>query len=116
MDGFEKRRHKRLPMRLDLLCRKLGTPAQKVHTGCVVNVGTGGLYFETTSGAFEPGDLTEVRLSVPPRAGLLEMGGTIRTFARVLRAESAPNPRADAQSSLTQGVALEFCRSPRLCL
>ncbi len=116
MDGFEKRRHRRLAIKLYLSCRKVGVPAQKLHAGCTVNVGAGGLFFETTDAEFERGDLAEVRLSVPPTAGLLELGGTMCALGRVLRAGNISNPHTGSQSSLVRGVALEFSRPPKLCM
>jgi len=116
VDGFEKRKHRRLAIKLYLSCRKVGIPAQKPHAGRTVNVGPGGLYFETTDAEFERGDLAEVRLSVPPTSGLLELGGTMCALGRVLRAENISYPHTGPQSSVVRGVALEFSRPPKLCM
>ena len=114
MGNFERRRHNRLAMSLDLLCRKLGAPAQQLYQGRVVNIGTGGLYFETAVHGFEPGNFAEVRLSIPPTTGLLELGGTMRAIAKVLRTQTLSRSRTGLQSPAVQGVAMEFCRRPRL--
>ena len=116
MDGVEKRKHRRLGASFDLSCRKAGTPTQELYTGRTVNVGTGGLYFETTQAAFEPGNLAEVRLSVPPTSGLLELGGTICGLARVVRTENLRSSGIASQSRAVQGVAVEFCQAPKLCI
>lgn len=106
----EKRKYKRLSIKLDLSYRKAGSAAEKFYTGHTVNVSPGGLYFETAAEAFEPGDLLRVELTIPPTVGLLQFGGRISGLARVLRtcsiSESLPSAR--------YGVALEFCRSPKL--
>jgi len=104
-----------LAMRLSLVCRRLGAPGQQLHEGRLVDIGTGGLYFETAEQGFERGNLAEVRLSIPARTGLLELGGTMRAVARVLRAGSVSRSRTGLQSPAVQGVAMEFCRRPRLC-
>lgn len=105
MDRLEKRRHKRLGTKYNLSCRKVGSTSNIFYDGHTLNVSTGGLYFETTSSAFEQGDLLKVELIIPPSSGLLEFGGKIAGFAKVLRTDSA---------SGRHGVALEFCRSPKL--
>ncbi|MGA1979706.1 MAG: PilZ domain-containing protein [Sedimentisphaerales bacterium] len=106
MESFEKRKFKRLQISLGLSCRKVGSTEEKLHNGCTVNVSPGGLYFETADNVFEPGNLLKVELTIPPTAGLLEFGGRISGFGRVLRT---------CLHSGRYGVALEFCRSPKLC-
>jgi len=107
MDRLEKREHKRLGANYNLSCRKVGSNSNIFYYGHTVNISTGGLYFETMSSTFEQGDLLQVELSIPPTSGLLEFGGKIAGFAKVLRTDSA---------SGKQGVALQFCRTPKLCL
>ncbi len=115
MDRDERRKYKRLGARFDLSYRQVGAATDRAHSGCTVNVGTGGLYFETKYKVFKPGSLLEVELSIPPKRGLLEFGGRMSGFARVLRTDII----SDADAGLTfdkHGVAVQFCRSPRLCL
>ena len=107
MDRSEKRRHRRLGARYNISCRKVGSAAHIFYDGYTVNVSPGGLYFETSAGIFEQGNLLKVELSIPPTSGLLEFGGKIAGFAKVLRTDSA---------SGRHGVALQFCRSPKLCI
>jgi hypothetical protein len=87
-----------------------------------MNVSPGGLYFQTDSGAFEPGSLVNVELSIPPTTGLLEYGGRISGFAKVLRADDiSPTEEGQARlrrgglSSARYGVAAEFCHSLKVC-
>jgi hypothetical protein len=115
MDQDERRKYKRLGVRFDLSYREVGAATDRTHSGSTVNVGTGGLYFETNDVSFKPGSLLEVELSIPPRRGLLEFGGRISGFARVLRTDSV-SPEGSVLTSGKYGVALQFCRSPRLCL
>jgi len=99
-------------VKLDLSCRKVDSPSEKFYSGYTVNVCPGGLYFETPAGEFETGSLLQVDLSVPPTAGLLEFGGRISSFGRVLRTDApGTNPALMTDS---YGIALEFSRSPKL--
>jgi len=109
MNSSEKRKFKRLPIMLDLSCRKVGTETEELYKGYTVNVSPGGVYFETTEDSFEAGNLLKVELSIPPTVGLLELGGRISGFGRVLRTD------VEMQSD-KYGVAMEFCRSPKLCI
>ena len=116
MDRAEKRKHKRLGAKFDISCREVGSTTGQSHTGCTVNVGPGGLYFETESATFKPGSLVEVELSIPPRRGLLEFGGRISGFARVMRTDNIYESAGGTNlSSEIFGVAVQFCRSPKLC-
>jgi hypothetical protein len=98
---------------LNLKCRKIAPPAEQTYTGQTVNVSSGGLYFETPTSAFEPGNLLKVELAIPATAGLLEFGGRISGFAKVLRTnDSLTNTNLTAGR---HGVAAEFSRPPKLC-
>lgn len=116
MDGLEKRKDRRLAMRLSLLCRKLGEPTLTLCAGTVLNVGRGGLYFETTTAQFQPGNLAEVRFAVPPQTGRLEFGGTMQAIATVVRTETLPSSRTNPAIRPLYGVAVHFCRPPKLAL
>lgn len=105
MDRKEQRRHKRLGAEYNLSCRKVGAMPNVSYSGHTLNVSTGGLYFETEADIFEQGNLLKVELDIPPTSGLLEFGGKIAGFAKVLRTDSA---------SGRHGVALQFCRPPKL--
>jgi hypothetical protein len=73
------------------------------------------LYFETAAEEFEPGNLLKVELSIPPTSGQLEFGGRISGFARVLRINAIREFSPGVNSSSKRcGVALEFCRPPKL--
>lgn len=117
MEGTERRKYKRLGAKFDISCREVGSATEQSHSGCTVNVSPGGLYFETEGATFKPGCLVEVELSIPPRRGLLEFGGKISAFARVLRTDSICESAGGTNlSSEIFGVAVQFCRSPKLCM
>jgi hypothetical protein len=109
-----KRKYERLPLRLDLSCRKVSSTEEGLHSGRTVNVSVGGLYFKTARCCFNPGDVLTVELSVPPTTGMLESGGRICTVARVLRTDSTLGSDSGMDTeSRNCGVALEFCQSPK---
>ena len=115
MDRSEKRRHRRLGAQYNISCRKVGSTAHRFYDGHTINVSPDGLYFETATGIFEQGNLLKVELSIPPTSGLLEFGGRISGFARILRTDINSDADADSTSG-KHGIAVQFCRSPRLCL
>ena len=117
MSSSEKRKYRRLPIKLDLSCHKTGSTREKFHTGCTVNVSPGGLYFESEADVFKPGNMLKVELSIPPTAGLLEIGGSISGLGRILRIQTICDSHADTDlHSARSGVALEFCQPLKLCV
>jgi hypothetical protein len=106
MSQPERRKHERLPLQLDLLCQRVGTGGSGLYTGKTVNVSTGGILFHITDCKIDRDDLLNVELTVPPTEGLLELGGRVSTFARVLRIH-----RADSHSH--HAVAAEFLQCPK---
>ena len=114
MCRFEERKHKRLAVKFDLSCCKVGSTTGKSHTGHTVNVSPGGLYFETDTDTLKPGNVVKINLSIPPTAGQLELGGKISAFGRVLRTHNLRDFHTDTSlSSARYGVALEFSQSPK---
>jgi len=117
MDRFERRKYKRLPIKLALSCCKVGSAEEEFYRGYTINVSPGGLYFATPAGIFKPGRLLKIELSIPPTIGVLEFGGRISGFANVLRTHNICDLRTDANlPSARYGVALKFCQRPKLCL
>ncbi len=117
MDRLEKRGHKRLGAAYNISCRKIGSSSNYLYEGCTVNVSTGGLYFETPDNVFEKGELWKVELTIQPTPGLLEFGGKIAGFAKVIRTCNVTDSAIGAGSYPGRyGVAVEFCRPPKLCV
>ena len=115
MGEHEKRRFKRLAAKFDLSCFKVDATQETLYTGRTVNVSPGGLYFETAADSFSTGNLLRIELSIPPKAGQLDYGGRISAFAKVLRTETIDSTNGVHPSYNKYGIALEFCRSPKLC-
>jgi hypothetical protein len=117
MNSTERRKYKRLPIKLELLCSKVDSTPKESHTGCTANVSPGGLYFETSADVFKPGNLLKVELSIPPTTGLLETGGSVSGLGKVLRSDNIRGTyKNTGQPSVRFGVALEFCRPLKLCM
>lgn len=117
MDRPEKRKHKRLGAKFDISCRRIGSQTSEIHEGRTTNISSGGVYFQTTANTFKRGDLLKVELLIPPTSNLLECGGKMEGFAKVLRTDSYFDPTEnDRSSDSSHGIALQFCRPPKLCV
>lgn len=113
MDRPEKRRHRRLGAVYNISCRKIGSGENELHEGRTTNVSSGGLYFETSDDIFTAGNFIRIELFIEPTPGLLEFGGKIAGFAKVLRAANVTQSDMEAGKC---GVAVEFCGPLRLCM
>ncbi len=117
MDRSERRKFKRLWAKFDISCFQVGSPIEQPKSGYTINLSPGGLYFKTSKNIFGQGDLLKVQLLIPPTHGLLEFGGKIASFARVLRTKNIVDSAMNRNSpSVEYGIALEFCRPPKLCV
>ncbi len=61
--------------------------------------------------------MLQVELTIPPKAGQLERLGKISVLGEVVRAERIG--KETEETSLSEdyyGIALEFCRTPRLAI
>lgn len=115
-DRPERRLHRRLDARYEISYQRVSS-ADKSHSGHTANVSSGGMYLETGADPLELGELLKVQLAVPPTPGLLEFGGKMAGFAKVLRADRISDGAEDKTStSGSFGAALQFCRPPKFCL
>lgn len=112
-DRLDKRRHRRLRLKYDISYRKVSSTWGRAYHGRTVNVSSGGLYLETAVKVFEQGDVLKVTIEIPPTVGLLEFGGKLAGYADVLRTERI---RGTDLTFDAYGVAVQFCRSPKLCM
>jgi len=112
----DRRRYQRQPLRLTVLCQKVGQFGGTVYAGNTVNVSPGGVLAEFGDCRLEDGELVSVDMTVPPTEGLLDYGGRFSNYARVVRLDKPHSPAMAESRSLTQTVALEFCESPKLNL
>lgn len=115
MGEFERREFGRSSIKLALSYRRVGPAGQRSHRGYTLNVSPGGLYFRAPAPTPKQGNLLHIELSIPPTAGILEFGGKLSGFARVLRAQSIRDSYTgtDLPSNDCE-VAVEFCQRPKL--
>lgn len=110
----ERRSHQRLALRLSVVCQTVGLAAGKVFTGTTIDVSPGGALVEMNSSNLADGQLLSVEMSVPPTDGLLDFGGRLSNYARVIRIDSEHIALKHHSTSMAQAIALEFCESPKL--
>jgi len=111
MAGSERRKYKRKPIKLDLSFRKIGHFDANIYAGFTYNVCPGGIYFETQEAEIKKGNLLQMKISIPPKAGLLEKGGKIIASGKVLRMETIDVNRNLQAGS--RGVAILFTHPPK---
>ncbi|MBN2314346.1 MAG: PilZ domain-containing protein [Sedimentisphaerales bacterium] len=117
MDRHEKRTFQRLGATYEISCRRIGSQTSQACEGFTENVSPGGVYFRTKTETFKQGDLLKIELSIPPKQGILEFGGKMTGFAKVLRADTINRCSPDdTPSDRLYGVALQFCRPLKLCV
>lgn len=109
----ERRKHKRIPLKFTVLCQKVGLSDGRLYSGNTVNVSPGGMLVEVHHSPLRDGELVSVEMTVPPTEGLLEYGGRLSSYARVIRVGCQEN-QADSSSLGENAIAMEFCESPRL--
>lgn len=110
----DRRRHRRFPLRLSVFCQRVGHSAGKLYSGRTVNVSPSGMLVEMHSDGLRDGELLSVEMTVPPTEGMLEFGGSISSYARVVRSRDDEKP--GRTPSYEKTVAIEFCNSPKLRL
>ena len=115
MEGSEKRRFNRLSANFSVTCRGIDTHKKKICHGYTCNVCPGGMLLCTPTQEFTTGEFVQAELLINPAHGVLEFGGKISGFARILRQEQKLLYSQSKNSpSLEYGIALEFCEILRL--
>lgn len=111
----ERRRHRRLSLRLEVFCRKVGSESRDLIKARAVNIGAGGVLLEADQLApADDGDLFSLEFEAPPEDVNLEFGGRFSGFGRVVRAIERGGENEDSDLSSKKHVAMEFCGRPRL--
>jgi hypothetical protein len=112
MNSLEQREHKRINLKLELCCRLAGDSEDSLYSGHSLNISTGGLLAQTYNSKIKIGDLVNIEMSVPPIEGLLDFGGKMEAFAKIVRITNRKHPEnSDAASQL---LAMQFCHHPKL--
>jgi hypothetical protein len=110
----DRRKHKRLALRLAVTCTPIGQNQQNIYTGNTINVSTGGFLAEIYGRKLTKGQLLNIEMTVPPTKGLLEYGGSFTGYARVIRTETPRSVKAAKAPEKIHTLAMEFCESPKL--
>jgi len=111
--GKDRRRHHRLPLRLEVLCKKAGFSAAGVCSGKTLNISTGGMLVEVGEHEqdYQPDELLSIDMTVEPGEGTLEYGGKLSNYARILRIHTGPER---GYNSSKARIAMQFCEPPKL--
>ncbi|MFQ6047798.1 MAG: PilZ domain-containing protein [Phycisphaerae bacterium] len=115
MSPKERRKHRRLEIRLPLECSCVGAGPISAYRTVTLNVSTGGLYFETEATDIKPGMLLKIELTVPPGDGHFPYQGRVTGLGEVVRVVQLP-PRTDLAGRQRQrmGVATRFKENLKL--
>jgi len=105
-----RRKHRRLLVRMGILCRKIGTMEAHAFVGNSVNISPDGLLVESGQDiAMDTGDLFNVEMDIPRVDRADQIGGKVSAYARVVRINEA---QPDQKSNKKQ-VAFQFCTRPQ---
>lgn len=112
----ERRRHRRLPIQLPLICRSADNPERVVVRSKTINVSTGGLYFETLADEVRPGQQLQLEMTVPPGEGHFPYQGRVIADAHIIRViDLPPQTAAEGLAHLPRkGIAATFSTGLRL--
>lgn len=112
----ERRRYRRLPIQLPLICRDPERPDHVVMQTRTINVSTGGIYFETLADNLRAGQRLDLELTIPPGEGHFPYQGRVTAPARIIRVKGvAPQPDAPGLAHVPRvGVAATFDDSLKL--
>ena len=114
MATSNRRTTERLSLQLDVLYRRTGPILGGSQSARTLNVSVGGICFHTTDDSLRAGLILEIELRIPPRHGVLEMGGRMRGIAQVLRVRQSHPVRDDPGLGGRCVVAARFCQPPTL--
>ena len=111
--GKDRRRHHRLPLRLEVLCRRVGSSAAGTCSAKTLNVSTGGMLVEISESRqdYQPDELLSIDMTVDPGEGMLEYGEKLSSYARILRIHTGLER---GHSSSKARIAMQFCQPPKL--
>lgn len=111
----EKRVHRRLDMQLPLEYRYAELGAGKILQSTTSNISTGGIYFETTDEALQPGDVLAFKVGIPTDDTRFPKHGTISTEGRVVRSRPVDENGNGQNEDITRfGIAAEFQKGFKL--
>ncbi len=138
--GNDKRKHRRLPVKVGVFCRKVGSLHDHIFSGNTIDICPDGLLVETCpepveessqNFAMDTGDLFNIELDIPDADSADRFGGKVSAYARVVRivdlqpeqtSASSPSGVPSPMDSLRRTVepktgrkhiAFQFCTRPQ---
>ncbi len=119
MEGVdERRKHRRLPVKVGAFCKKVGSLSDHAFKGNTVDICPEGLLVETCPGPAEKnghifttdtGDLFNIELDIPDASITNRFGGKVSAYARIIRIV----PSQPRQGSDKKQIAFQFCTRPQ---
>jgi hypothetical protein len=108
--GNERRKHRRLLVRVGIFCRKVGSLHDHIFSGSTVDISPDGLLVESSQNAImDTGDLFNVELDIPDADSADRFGGKVSAYARVVRiVDLQPEQKAGKKH-----IAFQFCTRPQ---
>lgn len=104
----ERRRHKRLPVRMGVLCKKVGSPHEHAFSGSTVDICPGGFLAESNQSiSAGVGELFTIELDIPDTDSTKQFNGKVSAYARVTRTAD-PQQKTDKMR-----IAFQFCTRPQ---
>jgi hypothetical protein len=106
----ERRRHKRLPARMGIVCRKVGSLHNHAFSGSTVDICPDGLLVESSQNAVtDAGELFNIELDIPDADSTGQFSGKVSAYARVVRIVELPSE----QKAGKKQIAFQFCVRPQ---
>ena len=106
----ERRKHRRLPVRMGIFCRKVGSLQTHVFSGNSLNISPDGLLVESGQNAVtDAGELFNIELDLPDVDSADQIGGKVSAYARVVRIVEL---QAEDKTGKKQ-IAFQFCTRPQ---
>jgi len=99
-----------LPIRTEILCRRIGAEQSHDFTANSVNISTAGLLVESVfmlKTEVSTGELFNLQLEVPDVASAELIGSKVCAYGRVIRIVDVP------QKTGTRQIAFQFCTRPQ---
>jgi hypothetical protein len=106
----ERRKYKRLLVRVGIFCRKIGSLQTCVFSGNSLNISPGGLLVESGQDAIaNDGELFNIEMDMPDADSTDQIGGKVSAYARAVR---IIEPQPENKSGKKQ-IAFQFCVRPQ---
>jgi hypothetical protein len=104
----ERRRHKRLPVRMGILCKKVDSLHTQAFNGSTVDICPDGVLAENSQNtATDVGELFTIELDIPDIGGTEQFNSKVSAYARVIRIVDSERESGKKQ------VAFQFCTRPQ---